>query len=515
MKCPVCHTDNVDNLKFCTYCGTELKVHYCTTCGKELRPNKKFCENCGTPNPFFSLSTTSNNKNSSSAAMRLENEKNEVSSPIIPQPKNQTKAESNNINKSLKESPIIDKSTKTFNNQSTNTDLNIKQVVQDSKTIPNKTDRNFTIDNDTHNETPVPSEPKESLEVEETINHSPSRLWFTIIIVFAILSIGTALLGQRLKWWDIGIISWASGNINKTEDTSNNEEQTSDLMKALDVKGRAKTITYDGMCTFNFTYDGEYEGGSYKINEPYSLTAYEESGRIYITIGIENGRWSYIEKGVPTMVGTDVHFIDYDGIRPIKGNDNVIDAIVDISYSDFDNNGNWTKMIIKPDGREPYKITREITYWSSETPNESAATDISEAKAVELIKKANLHEEGSLSKEFKAACEKDHFGKDPFLKYGDYPDCVLVTNPDIKIFKILPENENQRVTVVFDFIDKDSPNMGWISNQEYDKKICAMDFIFESGEWVVDDFFEEWNATVDTFDKNNATSAKKNFNFKE
>ena len=135
----------------------------------------------------------------------------------------------------------------------------------------------------------------------------------------------------------------------------------------------------------------------------------------------------------------------------------------------------------------------------------------SEAEVVSLIKKANLHEVGYLSKDLKSSCDQSSFGKDPFLKYGDYPDCVPVENPEIKILKILPqESETGSVTVIFDFIDKDAPQMGWISMQDYNKKICAMDFIFENGKWIVDNFYEAWNATIDTFEKKNAQSAKSN-----
>lgn len=140
--------------------------------------------------------------------------------------------------------------------------------------------------------------------------------------------------------------------------------------------------------------------------------------------------------------------------------------------------------------------------------------ELSESEAIELIKKANLHEAGSLSAEFKAACNKDKtFGQNPFLKYGDYPDCVLVTNPDIKIFKIMPDGGDGEVTVIFDFIDKDAPHMGWISKQDYNKSICAMDMVVENGKWVVDDFYQAWDATPDTFNKSDAGSAKAGFNY--
>ena len=135
--------------------------------------------------------------------------------------------------------------------------------------------------------------------------------------------------------------------------------------------------------------------------------------------------------------------------------------------------------------------------------------DIQESEIIDLIKKANLHESGSLSKSFLSACEKD--GKNPFLKYGDYPDCVFVEEPDIKILKIMPDSKDGRKTVVFDFIDKTAPHMGWISKQDYNQKICAMDLVNEDGKWVVDDFFEAWDATLESFNKEDANSAKANF----
>ena len=138
----------------------------------------------------------------------------------------------------------------------------------------------------------------------------------------------------------------------------------------------------------------------------------------------------------------------------------------------------------------------------------TAIPNLEEPELIALIKKANLHKDGSLSKDLKGSCDKSYIGKDPFLKYGDYPDCVLVNNPDIKILKTIQDSEENITTVVFDFIDKDDPQMGWISKQDYNKKICAMDFIIEDGNWVVDNFYEAWDATIDSFDKHNASSVK-------
>ena len=46
MKCPGCHAENDDRLKFCEDCGTSL-VHACPQCGAPIRPGKKFCGECG------------------------------------------------------------------------------------------------------------------------------------------------------------------------------------------------------------------------------------------------------------------------------------------------------------------------------------------------------------------------------------------------------------------------------------------------------------------------------------
>jgi hypothetical protein len=37
-----------DNLNFCPFCGTDLKVVPCNACGEELDPDWRFCISCGT-----------------------------------------------------------------------------------------------------------------------------------------------------------------------------------------------------------------------------------------------------------------------------------------------------------------------------------------------------------------------------------------------------------------------------------------------------------------------------------
>jgi hypothetical protein len=37
-----------DNLNFCPFCGTDVKVVPCNECGEELEPEWRFCISCGT-----------------------------------------------------------------------------------------------------------------------------------------------------------------------------------------------------------------------------------------------------------------------------------------------------------------------------------------------------------------------------------------------------------------------------------------------------------------------------------
>lgn len=50
MQCTNCGAECSNNAKFCTECGTPLKVSLtCPSCGNELQLNAKFCPECGTP----------------------------------------------------------------------------------------------------------------------------------------------------------------------------------------------------------------------------------------------------------------------------------------------------------------------------------------------------------------------------------------------------------------------------------------------------------------------------------
>jgi predicted amidophosphoribosyltransferase len=37
-----------ENLNFCPFCGTDLKLVPCSECGEELEPEWRFCIACGT-----------------------------------------------------------------------------------------------------------------------------------------------------------------------------------------------------------------------------------------------------------------------------------------------------------------------------------------------------------------------------------------------------------------------------------------------------------------------------------
>src|SRR5438874_63787 len=46
MDCPNCQHENVPAAKFCSECGTRLRIA-CPRCGVEVLPTAKFCHECG------------------------------------------------------------------------------------------------------------------------------------------------------------------------------------------------------------------------------------------------------------------------------------------------------------------------------------------------------------------------------------------------------------------------------------------------------------------------------------
>ncbi len=48
MKCKKCGTENLDDAKFCSSCGSRLDAKFCPKCGRSNPDEAKFCNNCGT-----------------------------------------------------------------------------------------------------------------------------------------------------------------------------------------------------------------------------------------------------------------------------------------------------------------------------------------------------------------------------------------------------------------------------------------------------------------------------------
>ena len=49
MKCPFCHSEQLDHGKFCDVCGAPLAVVHCPACNEANRLNARFCASCGNP----------------------------------------------------------------------------------------------------------------------------------------------------------------------------------------------------------------------------------------------------------------------------------------------------------------------------------------------------------------------------------------------------------------------------------------------------------------------------------
>ena len=149
---------------------------------------------------------------------------------------------------------------------------------------------------------------------------------------------------------------------------------------------------------------------------------------------------------------------------------------------------------------------------------------MTEELAVELIKKANLHEAGSLSSDFQAAYDKyrskDAYADGPLLKYWYYPDAGEVYHPEIKIFKMIADSETGKVIVVFDFKEASYPQTDWVSMQGTNRsKYVAMDLIRENEKWVVDNYYEESGMSmgkfIDNLKKGETKGEKGNYNFED
>lgn len=161
-----------------------------------------------------------------------------------------------------------------------------------------------------------------------------------------------------------------------------------------------------------------------------------------------------------------------------------------------------------------YALTKDAQDFLYTEGKMTDVPELDETNAIELIKKANHYDSDVFSSELQSLFKRTGLGNEnPLLIYGAEPDCVGVNNPDIKIFKMIPNEDGEGIIVIFDFIDKEAPHMGWISKQDHHQKICAMSFIYENRKWVVDDYLEAWNSTVDKFNKNEASSIKSNLKF--
>src|SRR5262245_5211994 len=48
MECPECRVQNPEGAKFCSSCGSPLRL-LCPKCGELNRPGARFCNECGSP----------------------------------------------------------------------------------------------------------------------------------------------------------------------------------------------------------------------------------------------------------------------------------------------------------------------------------------------------------------------------------------------------------------------------------------------------------------------------------
>lgn len=339
MNCPHCKKEIIGNKKFCTFCGAKLlQQMYCPKCGGKLTNDKKFCECCGAPNDFFSKSDASYPVFSQrvqtpstgqmpvksivtpdqTVAVNIEQEhlpedKNINYCPkcggvLNPDKKFCEKCGTPNIfyskadvsyqvfPQSVSPQSLDQVATPKFDDSASNSHSKINSRASDVESSSNNldtiTDANEQYKIATNIEQVSQPEDQqvsddsnlEELPVNEELGKSSSSgRWIVGILIIVILAGGALVLGQRLNWWNIELLSWAG--VNETQDELSEEEigvENNEVVEEVIEVNEPYTVhltgTIGGMYPIEVILDGERKGdGFYPANGKYRYTKYGDS----------------------------------------------------------------------------------------------------------------------------------------------------------------------------------------------------------------------------------------------
>ena len=287
----------------------------------------------------------------------------------------------------------------------------------------------------------------------------------------------------------------------QSRESSPQREYQSDILRALDVKGKVKTISYDDW-SFEFSPDGQPVSKLVESDDCLSLEDEDEELYASFSLTIKNGKMTKMAHN-SRFFNTEFDFSEYNGFAPIAGTTDWGDTKIAISYPEKDSYGNWIKMKIsfpEKEDRDPLIETREITYW----PDDASMADFvpheeipmpSEELIFDVIRRVGKSED-VFSKDFNALVitylnktRNEGIGgsKNNFFewRYGIFPSQLEIH--EIRNFK---HREGNGLTFIFSY-------KGIFPNgKTTDSRIGMIELIYEDGQWKIDDLTNE----VEEFD---------------
>ena len=283
----------------------------------------------------------------------------------------------------------------------------------------------------------------------------------------------------------------------QTQQTSNQDEYKSEILRALGVKGRAKTISH-GRWSFEFSPDGQPVRKPVESEDGLSLVDEDEEVYASFSITIKDGKMTKIANN-SRFFETEFNFTEYDGLLPVAGFTFVQGdkEKINISYPEKDSHGNWTKMEISSPGKGkdqgyPLVETREISYWPDGTtmadfvPSEIPSP--SEDMIFALIRKIgkNGTEKEVFSNEFNSLLAKylkktgnegvggstNNFFE---WKFGMQPSEL-----DMYTERSFAHHDDNGYEFIFSYEGK-FPN-----GKTTERRIGVVELIYEDGQWKID-----------------------------
>ncbi len=289
------------------------------------------------------------------------------------------------------------------------------------------------------------------------------------------------------------------------------------LLHAFGLKGKVKTVTFDGKFTFAFDPDGNYlKDPNYNGGE---LSMGSQEDMIYGSFGINNYKWVSFQASGRFICSPDFKMTAYDQQnRPTMAK--IVDDMttgpknIAITYSGSDSHGNYTQIKFATAGVKidcagtyiPETWNVKYEYWPDNATAADVPKPLTESDLNGLIQAANDENPEALTRDFRKYLEieakipRTGWSLDPegpcFIEgfYGRQPtlvqidEAIRVSPIDFQIYHIDTSDAGDEVTVVFY-----AYHPGFAGINGYDpfsdpNNLRMIIFKYEDSRWRADDF---------------------------